>query len=105
MRAIREANLRIPEDVALIGFDDIPNAAKMDPPLTTVRQPVRSMGVLAVETLIDIIAHPGAKTRHILIDTELVIRSSCGTLKSTPEGGDDRRKSAINSLLTTSEQA
>jgi LacI family transcriptional regulator len=105
IRAIREANLRIPEDVAMIGFDDIPNAAKMNPPLTTVRQPVRSMGILAVETLIDIIAHPGAETRHILIDTELVIRSSCGTLKSTPEGGDDRRKSAIGSVLTTSEQA
>jgi len=62
------------------------------------------MGGLAVETLIDIIAHPGAKTRHILIDTELVIRASCGTLKSTPEGGDDRKNSTINSFLTTSNQ-
>jgi LacI family transcriptional regulator len=87
IRAIREANLRIPEDVAIIGFDDIPTASKMDPPLTTVRQPVHSLGALAVETLINIIAHPGAETRHILIDTELVIRSSCGTLKSKQEGG------------------
>jgi LacI family transcriptional regulator, galactose operon repressor len=102
IRAIQEANLRIPDDVAIIGFDDIPTASKMNPPLTTVRQPIRSLGSLAVETLIDIIAHPGAKTRHILIDTELVIRSSCGTLKSTPEGGDDRKKSILSSLLTTS---
>ncbi len=88
MRAIHEANLRIPDDVALIGFDDVPAAAKMDPPLTTVRQPIRSLGGLAVDTLIDIMAHPGAETRHLLIATELVIRSSCGTLNSTPEGGE-----------------
>lgn len=91
-RAIQEANLRIPDDIAVIGFDDIPTASKMNPPLTTVRQPVRSLGALAVETLIDIIAHPEIKTRHIIIDTELVIRSSCGTLKSKPEGGDARKK-------------
>jgi LacI family transcriptional regulator len=105
IHAIHEANLRIPEDVAIIGFDDIPTASKMDPPLTTVRQPVRSLGELSVETLIDIIAHPGAETRHILIATELVIRSSCGTLKSTPEGGDDRRKSTSDTLIPTSNQA
>jgi hypothetical protein len=63
------------------------------------------MGGLAVETLIDIIAHAGAETRHILIDTELVIRSSCGTLKSTPEGGDDKKKNAVGSYLTMSDQA
>jgi len=105
IRAIQEANLRIPEDVAVIGFDDIPTSSKMNPPLTTVRQPIRAMGALAVETLIDIIAHPGAETRHILIDTELVIRSSCGTLKSTPEGGDDKKKNAVGSYLTMSDQA
>jgi LacI family transcriptional regulator len=105
IRAIQEANLRIPDDVAIIGFDDIPTASKMNPPLTTVRQPIRSMGALSVETLIDIIAHPGAKTRHLLIDTELVIRSSCGTLKSTPEGGDNRKKHVINSFPTMSDQA
>ena len=105
IRAIREANLHIPEDIALIGFDDIPGASKMDPPLTTVRQPVRSMGTLAVETLIDIIAHPGAEPRHILIATELVIRSSCGTLKPTPEGGDDRKKRTIDSFIPISNQA
>jgi LacI family transcriptional regulator len=104
IRAIHEANLRIPEDIAVIGFDDIPTASKIDPALTTVRQPVRSMGALAVEMLIDIIAHPGAQTRHILVDTELVIRSSCGTLKSTPEGGDER-KNTIDLLVPTPYQS
>jgi LacI family transcriptional regulator len=91
LRALHEANLRVPDDVALIGFDDIPAAAKADPPLTTMRQPIRSMGMVAVETLIDIIAHPRSDTRHIVLTTELVIRASCGTLNPQPEGGDEKR--------------
>jgi LacI family transcriptional regulator len=78
IRAIQEANLRIPDDIAIIGFDDIPLASKMNPPLATVRQDIRAMGAMAVETLIDIIAHPGEETRHVLINTELVVRESCG---------------------------
>jgi len=99
-RAIREANLSIPDDVAIIGYDDIPAASKADPPLTTVRQPIRSMGALAVETLVDIITHPGSESRHVIIATELVIRSSCGTLKSKPEGGDNRRNPMNQSIST-----
>jgi LacI family transcriptional regulator len=102
IRAIREANLSIPEDIAIIGFDDVPSASKTEPALTTVRQPIRAMGALAVDTLIDIISRPGSETRHILIATELVIRSSCGTLKFTPEGGDDRAKSTFDSFVPTS---
>jgi len=100
IRAIREENLCIPDDVAIIGFDDIPTASKMDPPLTTVRQPVRSMGALAVETLIDIITHPGSETRHIVIATELVIRSTCGTIRLKFEGGEEN-KNPVNSSIAT----
>ncbi len=78
MRAIREAGLRVPEDVAIVGFDDIPGSAEVDPPLTTIRQSVHTMGKLAVETLIDIIAYPESKTRHVVLSTQLVVRSSCG---------------------------
>jgi LacI family transcriptional regulator len=91
LRALREAHLRVPEDVAVIGFDDTPNASRTQPPLTTIRQPIQAMGTLAVETLIDIINHPGLEPRHIIVATELVIRSSCGTLNSKPEGGDDSK--------------
>lgn len=80
MRALRDANLRVPEDVAIIGFDDIPTSSRTDPPLTTIRQSANSMGALAVETLIDIISRRESKTRHVILPTELVIRSSCGTL-------------------------
>jgi LacI family transcriptional regulator len=82
LRALNEAHLHVPDDVAVVGFDDTPNASKTQPPLTTIRQPIQSMGMLAVETLIDIIDHPGPETRSILVATELVIRESCGTLKS-----------------------
>jgi len=98
MRALHEVNLTVPEDVAIIGFDDIPAAAKADPPLTTVRQPIRTMGSVAVETLIDILAHPGSEVRHILVATELVIRSTCGTMKSKTEGGDGRHNPVDQSV-------
>jgi LacI family transcriptional regulator len=81
MRALREARLRIPEDVAVMGFDDIPASAKTDPPLTTVRQPVYQMGSKAVDVLIDIIEAGPAAIRKVLMDTELVVRASCGASK------------------------
>jgi LacI family transcriptional regulator len=79
LRAIRDAGRRVPEDVALIGFDDMPFAAHTNPPLTTVRQPVQRTGEVAAETLIDLIEHPGAPPRRIVLPTELVIRVSCGS--------------------------
>lgn len=78
LRALREAGLRVPEDIALAGFDDIPFAARADPPLTTVRQPIQRMGTLAAETLIDLISHPQPQPRRIVLPTELLIRESSG---------------------------
>lgn len=79
MRAIHDAGLRVPEDIAVAGFDDIPLASRANPPLTTVRQPIHRLGSTAAETLIDLIEHPGAQARHVLLSTELIIRSSCGS--------------------------
>ncbi|HEY0068466.1 MAG TPA: LacI family DNA-binding transcriptional regulator [Chloroflexia bacterium] len=78
LRALREAGLRVPEDIAIAGFDDIPFAARTDPPLTTVRQPIQRMGALAAETLIDMISHPQPQPRRIILPTELAIRESSG---------------------------
>lgn len=78
LRVLHEAGLRVPEDVALIGFDDMPFAARSDPPLTTIRQPTYRMGGLAVETLLDLIEHPDSPPHHIVLPTELVVRASCG---------------------------
>jgi LacI family transcriptional regulator len=78
MRALRDANLKIPGDVAIVGFDDIPASSKTIPPLTTVRQQVSQMGSKAVEFLINLIENGIKSTQHIVMDTELVVRESCG---------------------------
>jgi len=79
LRALRQAGKRVPEEVAIVGFDDMPQAATANPPLTTVRQPIRRAGVLAVETLIDILGNGSEAPRRIILPTELVIRASCGS--------------------------
>lgn len=93
MRAAREAGLRIPEDIAFVGFDDLPLATLPTPQLTTIRQPVTQFGFRAVEILIDVIENGITPPRRVIMETELVIRDSCGSyLKSyesfLPVGGD-----------------
>jgi len=78
IRAVNEAGLKIPDEIALIGFDDLPNSTYSDAQLTTVRQPVGPFGVRAVETLIDLIENGIPPPRRIIMDTELVIRGSSG---------------------------
>ena len=82
LRALREAGKRVPEDIAIAGFDDMPFAAHTDPPLTTVHQPVQQMGAVAAETLIDLIRASSTdaevRPQRIVLPTELIIRVSCG---------------------------
>jgi len=74
--AIKAAGLRIPEDVAVIGFDDIPLAEYFDPPLTTIRLPAYGLGWAASERLIHLIRGEGLDQNEILVESELIIRSS-----------------------------
>lgn len=78
LRAIYETGLSVPEDIALVGYDDLPPAILATPQLTTIRQPIRSFGYKAVETLLDIIQNGQQPNRRIIFDTELIIRKSCG---------------------------
>lgn len=78
IRALREENISIPKDIALVGFDDLPPARSATPPLTTVRQPIRRFGMTLMETLLDILENGPEPPRRIIFDTELVIRESCG---------------------------
>jgi LacI family transcriptional regulator len=78
MRAVNEAGLGVPEDIAIIGFDDIPMTNPPDPPLSTIHQPVYQFGIKAVDMLIDVIENGGKPARRVVMDTELIIRESCG---------------------------
>lgn len=78
MRAVREVGLRVPEDIAFVGFDDLPVATLANPPLTTIHQPIAEFGERAVEMLIDLIENGVKPPRRVIMDTELVIRESCG---------------------------
>jgi LacI family transcriptional regulator len=78
LRTLTKHSIRVPHDIALIGFDDIYPATLCDPPLTTVNQPIRSIGERSCERLIERIAHPTMRTAVELLPTELVIRTSCG---------------------------
>lgn len=77
--AIKQAGLTVPEDVSLVGFDDVEFAAYCDPPLTTVRVPAREMGHLAVRVLLDTIRGSSVAASQYCLDTDLIIRQSCST--------------------------
>ena len=77
MRAFRDAGLRVPEDVSVIGFDDIQGAAYLTPRLTTVRQPLRRMGVIAATQLLARISNGGgSSTQQFSVEPELIMRES-----------------------------
>ena len=76
--ACREAGLRVPEDISIVGFDDIAGAAYANPGLTTVRQPLIRMGQIAAQTVVDQIEGRGEYVPEIAIEPEFVIRQSTG---------------------------
>ena len=78
VQALREAGRQIPQDVSVVGFDDIQSAAFQNPALTTVRQPLREMGMLAAETLLRRIAAPPEDpyAKEIVVQPELICRAS-----------------------------
>lgn len=77
MDAVREHGLRIPEDISLVGFDDIPQAAIAYPKLTTVRQPLDQMGREAVKMLLERLESPFLEVRRLTLETQFIIRDSC----------------------------
>ena len=98
LRGAGEAGLRIPEDVAIVGFDDIPIARFLTPPLTTVRVQIAELGRRAVEAVLhDSAQTTGRRRREQLIASELVVRESCGATSSNRTNlSSTNRKSGIN---------
>jgi LacI family transcriptional regulator len=83
LAAVRSMGLSVPDDLAVTGWDDIPAARHLAPPLTTVRQPMLDLGRRAAELLRDRISTHRSEPLLELIPTELVIRSSCGCTAPT----------------------
>lgn len=83
LRALREADLRVPQDIAIVSHDDLPPAILADPPLTTVRQPIGQAGRIAVERLAEMILEPAPSPPQRTINpVNLVVRASCGAAQS-----------------------
>ena len=79
LAALREAGLRVPEDVALGGFDDIPIARYITPALSTIRVPIAALGAAALDTLVKAVEAPQSQATHTeVMPVELVVRRSCG---------------------------
>jgi DNA-binding LacI/PurR family transcriptional regulator len=78
LRALHELDIRIPEQVALVGFDDMPWAEDLLPPLTTVAQPGYELGQQAMDLLLKRIAQPDIPFRKVLLQPRLKVRQSCG---------------------------
>lgn len=103
MAALSAAGIRIPEDIAVAGFDDIPMARYVTPALTTVRVPIAALGANALDALVDLVESPGADTPSldtphptIVMPVELIVRQSCGTgpplVKTSSERLNNTRK-------------
>ena len=78
LQAAQRVGVRVPEDLALVGFDDLSFAAHLSPPLTTVAQPRLDVGLRAGHLLINRIEGQGTLPRHIELPTSLIVRESCG---------------------------
>ena len=77
IQAAKRNGLRVPEDIAVVGFDDIPMAVYNEPPLTTVRLPAYGIGWGAANLLVRIMSGGEVRQRNVLLETNLVVRSSC----------------------------
>jgi len=78
MHAVLELGCSVPEDVRLVGIDDMEYASLLPVPLTTLRQPTREIGAVAFAAMLDRVSRPETPVRDIFLQTQLVVRRSCG---------------------------
>jgi GntR family transcriptional regulator, arabinose operon transcriptional repressor len=83
MHSLIRLNYRIPEDIRIVGIDDVEYANLLPVPLTTVHQPCREIGVAAMAAMLERVTNPDMPVRDILLDCKLVIRDSCGVNMSS----------------------
>ncbi len=91
LKALRAAKIKVPKDVAVIGFDDMPFNTVVEPSLSSVRQPIETMAQTGIRLLFDSIEKGDFAHRSIQLDTELVLRESCPGRSAQPSVFSDRR--------------
>jgi LacI family transcriptional regulator len=84
--AVRKRGLRVPEDISVVGFDDLPQAGWSSPPLTTVRQPLAEMGMLAVRTVLRLLNDEHLESPKVELATEVVLRDSTAPPRPASSG-------------------
>lgn len=84
IRALQERGLRVPQDISVMGFDDIPGAAYHSPSLTTIRQPLVQMGRVSAQTLLERIENEKSVVQEIAIEPLLIVRESTGRVPTSP---------------------
>ena len=104
MDAVCQLGLRVPNDVSVVGFDDVPASALVRPPLTTVRQPLRLMGKTAAEMLLNLLDGRLLTNKLVLLPTPLIVRESCSPPASrriawAEEAGQDSRQPGGDAAL------
>jgi LacI family transcriptional regulator len=83
-QVLYERNIRVPDQMSVIGFDDVTYTAQMSPPLTTIHQPLVEIGKMAVSMLLRLIASQKAEPNHVELSTSLVVRKSTGPPRTGP---------------------
>ncbi|HJT23214.1 MAG TPA: substrate-binding domain-containing protein, partial [bacterium] len=86
LQAARNKGAKVPQDLSIVGFDNYDQSAYQIPPLTTIHQPFYDMGRIAMELLESIVQDPKRKSQQVLLEPELVVRSSTGTPPIPPSG-------------------
>ena len=84
VRALRESGLDVPRDVSVVGFDDVQSAAFQNPALTTIRQPLHTMGRLAAKKILEAIQQRDSMIQTLVVEPELVVRESSGRVQTAP---------------------
>jgi DNA-binding LacI/PurR family transcriptional regulator len=96
LKAVRHAGLRVPDDVSVLGFDDLLAGELLDPPLTAIAQPTYSIGQRAIELLVRRIVSPDDPVSDLVLDTELIVRASTGPVGPTRSRGGGARRDLVS---------
>jgi DNA-binding LacI/PurR family transcriptional regulator len=96
IRALHDAQLRVPQDVSVIGFDDIPEAAYQMPSLTTIRQPLHQMGKLAAQLLLEHLHSRKPIPAEVAVEPELIVRETTAVVRASAESANGSRSKNSN---------